>query len=225
MEKRMKKGVCGIGLLVAYGLWLVPAGAAPPATAGKEPLPAAGNLESAEDQLLKQWRAKLEGTSWTLELRPLSGGGDATQHDTVMFQGGQVRSKVLSEAGYPSSNYTLTVQDADTATWETMQTKEGEGVVFWRGEMHGETLRGVLSKQPSEGKSLDYSFTGTRLAAGQEPQPTAPAQHAGSSASPSLTQAAQPAQEKTGAPPAQRPAASEPQQADKTSKKKHGWFR
>ena len=106
-------------------------------------------------------RAQLDGTRWLLQLTPLSGDEKAKpQKDTVTFVAKQVSSERLSKAGFPTSNYTLTIGGDGVAVWETMQTKESAGVAFWRGELHGSTMRGVLSKHPAEGNPEDFSFTG-----------------------------------------------------------------
>ena len=109
-------------------------------------------------------RAQLDGTRWMLELTPLSGAEKVkAQKDTVTFDAKQVSSERLSKTGYPPSNYTLTIGDDGVPVWETMQTKEGEGVAFWRGEFHGTTMRGVLSKHPVKGVAEDFSFTGQEV--------------------------------------------------------------
>lgn len=131
-----------------------PPPATPPVTEPVKPL-------SPEDEA----RAKLDGTSWALEVTPLSGTGKVKEHkDTVSFTARQVTSEKLSKAGYPSSNYSITIGDDDIAVWETMQTKEETGVVFWRGELRGSTMQGVLSKHPTEGAAEDFSFVGREVA-------------------------------------------------------------
>jgi len=116
---------------------------------------------SPEDEV----RAKLDGTSWALEVTPLSGAGKVKeQKDTVSFTARQVTSEKLSKAGYPSSNFSITIGDDGIAVWETMQTKEETGVAFWRGELRGSTMHGVLSKHPTEGAAEDFSFVGREVA-------------------------------------------------------------
>lgn len=130
----------------------------PPATTSAA---APEQLPSREDEV----RAKMEGTSWALEVSPLSGAGKIKeQKDTVSFTARQVTSEKLSKAGYPSSNYSVTIGDDGVVVWETMQTKDGAGVAFWRGEFHDATMRGVLSKHPLEGAAEDFSFVGREVA-------------------------------------------------------------
>jgi len=126
---------------------------APAAPLAEEPV----KVRSPEDDV----RAQLEGTQWLLDLTALSATGKAKpQKDTVNFESQKVSSERLLKAGYPQSNYTLTIGGDGIPVWETMQTKEGEGVVFWRGELHGSIMRGVLSKHPVEGAAEDFSFVG-----------------------------------------------------------------
>lgn len=118
--------------------------------------PAAKPL-TAEEQI----RAQLEGTQWNVQLNPSSGAkGLSQQKDTITFTKKQVKSAFLEKAGYPATNYSLTIGGDGRAVWETMQTKEGEGVAFWRGEIDGAAMHGVLSKHPTDGESEDYSIKG-----------------------------------------------------------------
>ena len=104
-------------------------------------------------------RAALNGTSWDVQIAPLSGEGKPSK-DTLSFADGQVTSANLSKAGYPSTNYSLTLREDGTASWETMQSQEGKGIVFWRGEVGGPSMRGVMSKRPAEGPTEDFGFFG-----------------------------------------------------------------
>ncbi len=129
-----------------------PAAAEAPA---QEPVPAP-KAKSPEEQV----RAQLAGTTWNVELTTIVGEKTKTQKDSLTFDDKQLKSERLTKAGYPTSNYTLTVGEDGVPVWETMQTKEGEGVAFWRGELRGSIMRGVLSKHPVEGAPEDYTFSG-----------------------------------------------------------------
>ena len=126
-----------------------------------QPAPIAPPVKSPQDHAIEAWLEKLNGTTWSLELRPSSAKQGGPQQDTVTFEGKRVVSTLLMGEGYGGSNFTLTVGDDGTATWETMQANTGGDMVFWRGEIRGETMSGVLSKQPALGSSLTFSFTGT----------------------------------------------------------------
>ena len=136
-----------------------PADAPAPAPAPAAPAAQApSQAKSAADAL----RMQLDGTHWTLQLTAMASGSQGkVQNDTLTFSARTISSERLAKSGYPDSNYSLTVGDDGTAVWETMQTKEGKGVVFWRGELHGASMQGVLSQQPVEGASEDFAFTAT----------------------------------------------------------------
>lgn len=183
---------------------------------------------SPEDQI----RAQLEGTEWTIQLNPSSGSKAVAQKDTITFTKKQVKSSFMEKTGYPASNYSLTLGGDGRAVWETMQTKEGEGVAFWRGELEGATMRGVLSKHPTEGPSEDYSVSGHSVGEKKIVIPGAQAAAAGAvqaqpahleaaqAASAAATQAQQAlAPTASAAPAAPKPTATQPKK-----KKKRGWF-
>ncbi len=101
--------------------------------------------------------------------------------DTVIFDNGRVSSTGLN--GYAPSSFTVKADKAGATTWEAMQTNPQEGVVFWRGELKGDEMRGSLSKQPIEGSAEDYSFIG-RETRENPPAAAAPASTDGSPAVP-----------------------------------------
>lgn len=177
--------------------------------------------KTPEEALLVQ----LDGTQWSLKLTPSSSAKDQTPvKDTVSFTGRKVTSAFLSKTGYPSSNISLSIGGDGSGVWETMQTKEGEGVAFWRGEIAGSTMRGVLSKHPVEGKPEDYSFSGQLM--GGKPISTPSTQ---SAAQPQAVQAASPAESSekaavspSGSKTSGTPPVSPPENTDK--KKKKRWF-
>ena len=211
--------------------------AVPPAAAPAVVERPAPRAQTPAEKLREEIRSRLDGTTWSLELRPLEGPGK-TKPDTVSFTGRTVTSQRLEKLGYGTSNYSLNVKEDRTATWETMQTKTGEGVAFWRGELEGETMRGVLSQQPAKGPAENYSFVGKQTggpkpaeakapeaapeaapAAPATPQPVAPPANpaAGGEAAVSAPVAA-PAQVAVPQPaPASAPAPEAPK------KKKKGW--
>ena len=134
-------------------------------------------------------RTRLDGTSWLLELIGLSGSEKEkgkSQNDTLTFGAHTVTSERLSKAGFPTSNYSLKIGDDGVIVWETMQShSDGKGVAFWRGEIHGDAMDGVLSRQPSGGSPEEFSFAGHQAGAVALPQASAvsePAQAVSSSA-------------------------------------------
>ena len=173
MRQRTGRVWLGIMMLLATPGVAAEEGVQPPvgATEAQPAAPAAApvKLPSREEEV----RATLDGTTWPLDVTPLSVGGKVKGYkDTVTFTARQVTSDKLSKGGYPSSNYSLTIGDDGVPVWETMQTKEAAGVVFWRGELHGSAMRGVVSKHPTEGAAEDFSFVGQE-AAGKAANPSA----------------------------------------------------
>ena len=174
------------------------------AWAADEPAPATDQRKEAQAQAASQ----LNGSSWSLELTPMSGDKPKKPlKDTVQFDQGKVTSSSLSSKGYPSTNYTLTVGDDGIPVWETMQTSASEGVVFWRGELHGETMTGVLSKHPAEGAAEDYSFAGQRVGGSSASSASAAASVEVASSSPDSSGAS-----------------AQPTPEAPKKKKKKGWF-
>ena len=221
----------GVSVLLLAGAWTAwaatedetaPAAPAPPVVER----PAPRRLTEME-KLREELRAKLDGTEWTLELRPMEGTGK-NKRDTVSFTGRTVTSDRLAKLGYPTSNYSLNVKEDRTATWETMQTKAGEGVVFWRGELEGETMRGVLSQQPANKPAESYSFVGKQTGGvTPAPAPAEPAQ-AVPMAEPAPVPSAQPEAAVSAPQPAPAPAAAQPTPAPapapEAPKKKKSWL-
>ena len=128
------------------------------------PSPASDD-ERAREQQRQTIRAKLNGTTWAVQLSPDAGG--KKEQDTLTFTDRTVESKRLSKAGFGTSNYSVRI-DGDIGIWETMQTKEGE-MAFWRGEMYGEKMAGALSQQPKEGVPQNFSFGATKSSSGAPP--------------------------------------------------------
>jgi hypothetical protein len=78
--------------------------------------------------------------------------------DILTFKDGKVASKILTARGFNESNYTLTVSDSGTAVFETMQRTEKEDLAFWRGELRGDNLTGLLNIQTAKGLREEYNF-------------------------------------------------------------------
>lgn len=140
--------------------------------------PAPVASKSAQDKQRDEVRAMLDGTTWTIDLRSDATG--KTKQDTLTFQGRTVSSGWLTKSGYGASNYSLRIQDDGLVIWETMQSKEGEGLAFWRGELQNDAMSGALSKQPTKGASESFSFSGKKAGAATptveskvEPKPAA----------------------------------------------------
>ncbi|MDD5348015.1 MAG: hypothetical protein PHT59_05315, partial [Candidatus Omnitrophica bacterium] len=105
---------------------------------------------------------ELNNTEWQIELVPLTGKGKK-EFDAVIFRNNQVSIASYSKKGFPTTNYTLTIQGDGRITWETMQTSEKAGVAFWRGDLDAkmQTMSGVVSYQVTKTARNDFSFVST----------------------------------------------------------------
>ncbi len=135
---------------------------------------ASGGGASMDAKLEAEKRAReaLNGTQWVLELAPMSGEKEKRPtQDTVRFQGGTITSEKLSSEGFPTTNFSITIGGDGVTVWETMQTAKDNTVIFWRGELHGETMRGLLSRHAASGAVTDWSFSGRLKPAVPENKP------------------------------------------------------
>lgn len=137
----------------------------------KKPIASTASAAFLEKQAKeKEALAQLNGTVWGAELFPTADPkAKKPLKDKLHFEGTRLTSEAMSKEGYPPSNFSLAIGGDGVIVWETMQTKEGAGVAFWRAEVQGETLRGILSKHPTEGAPIDYSFT-AKLLEKKEPE-------------------------------------------------------
>ncbi len=179
----------------------VPQPAAPIAAQEPAAAPAAASAKPKTPE--ETVRAELSGTKWLIELTPISGGGKVKPaKDSVTFDATKIGSEHMVKQGYSESNYTLTIGEDGTAVWETMQTKESEGVAFWRGEFHGDVMRGVLSKHPLKGDPEDFSFSGReengKTIGASEPAPAAAVRPASSALAPATSPSQPPKKKKRG---------------------------
>jgi hypothetical protein len=101
----------------------------------------------------------LAAKEWSIYLVSMAEKKTKVETDVLTFPEGKIISKNLSGKGYPASNFTVTVQEDGIIIWETMQTAEKGDIAFWRGELQGEVMRGVLSLHPVNGETKDYSFS------------------------------------------------------------------
>ena len=118
----------------------------------------------------------LDGTRWRIQMTapPIK----APTEDQIHFENGKFTSPLFEPKGFSASNYTLTEQEGAPLIWETMQTSETEGTLSWRGELGGDTMRGVASWQKPDGTVVNYTFSGRKVvveAPAQKAKPKAPA--------------------------------------------------
>ena len=206
-----------VGVLLFSGL-LCRIAAAENAVAPKSQAAApSAAAQPADDKAAKKAaaEARLKDTQWTITLSSMEGEPSKKPlTDTLSFKAGTIASERLTSDGYPITHYTLTIQDNGVPVWETMQSQEGKGVAFWRGELHGDTIRGILSEHPDKGKVKDYSFSGKQAMVA--PSAPAPAQATAQPTSSESAQAAVSAQ----AQPVASTTTSTPSESPKKRKRK-----
>lgn len=144
----------------------------------KKQKPAASQAGSSKDakrtkEILAKKRQDLENTSWVIEFAPAP--SDKTgqkKADSIGFKNNQFFSEGSLSKGFKPTNYSLNMQDDGAIIFETMQTSEKEGTLFWRGEFAqgANTLKGMISEVFPDQKTQDTYFTGTQ-AVGVEAKP------------------------------------------------------
>lgn len=124
------------------------------------------DAEAKKQELYKRREEKkeeLNGSRWSVDIKAQSySQGNYPASDTLVFQDGQFRSEYLTQQGFTSTNYTLTVKAEDRPTiWETMQSHQDkdEGIAFWRGQWMDEDMTGSLVIRRPEKPNEDYYFT------------------------------------------------------------------
>jgi hypothetical protein len=112
-------------------------------------------------ELRKPELIDLNGTTWEISMRAATEQrGAHAEKDTLIFNNRRFISKNFEAQGYTPTGYTVRLRDDGSTRWETMQTKEEEGHVFWRADIDPETMqmRGVLRKLSEKGKVQDFNF-------------------------------------------------------------------
>jgi cytoskeletal protein RodZ len=135
--------------------------------AAEQQIDAAKEKKEAEVAIARQ---TLSSRQWTIYLTPMSAQKKRRRSkmrtDELTFTITTVTSKGLSAEGYAESNYTITVKEDGTVVWETMQTGKKGDLAFWRGELKGMIMQGILSKKPLKGEVKDFYFS-TQLPEGK----------------------------------------------------------
>ena len=146
--------------------------------------------------------AQLNDTRWTIELSPMSGERSEPPKrkptDTLSFSDGKISSERLDKDGFGTSNFTLTVGEDGIPVWETMQSKPDGSNAFWRGELHGERMSGILSRHAADGTTQDFSFVGQPVGAAPAVVPSPAATPPDSKSAPASTPTIPPAKKKKG---------------------------
>lgn len=185
-----------LAMTLGCGVWLIassvesaedPKGAkaAPPAA---PPAAQTGGLSREvieREKAIKEWRTKLSGTKWELEV-VVSGNAlpKVVEADVLTFDRSTVGSDTLRKAGFEDASYALYPPTEQSVEWEAMQRREEKGseeLAIWRGEVMKDTIRGTLTRQRKKGDketTENFSFAGTLVkadqGAGEPPSASAP---------------------------------------------------
>lgn len=136
-------------------------------------------------KMIKAAKGKLNDTVWNIEVKRLGGGKDKKKaesfNDTVRFVDNQIGSETLADDGFSFTNFSVRIKEKrgptgkDLIIWETMQTSEENGLAFWRGEYEQDdtVMRGALSRHYDKENIKNYTFSGTKAEAVEEPDPAA----------------------------------------------------
>lgn len=131
----------------------------PAAKAAVKPQAKPAETSSDSRKIESRTRQVLAGRDWLIYLNDIEGKKGVTDVDVLTFSEGKFVSKSLSNKGYPASNFTIAVLSGGTVEWESSQVNESGDISFWKGQLQGETIRGVLSLHTLKGQLQDFYFT------------------------------------------------------------------
>lgn len=114
--------------------------------------------------LAKAFRpSNLAGTVWSVQFQMAGTNGNITiATDLLRFERNRVTSSKLDAQGFGSSNYQMRVKDDGMVMWETMQTGPRGELVFWRGELNGDVMTGLMTRQGVRTAQDEYIFRAFR---------------------------------------------------------------
>lgn len=130
---------------------------------GKPPVEPNGPTNPPVQDPVETKQSELNNTEWAINITALADKNRKAEPDALRFVDKKVYSLRFESQGYARSNYTLRVKPNGTAIWETMQTKTGEGVLFWRGDWRDDKMTGVLTRIPKRGKKEEFYFVSTAV--------------------------------------------------------------
>ena len=105
--------------------------------------------------------AQLAGTAWDIQVAVASGiGAKPAQEDELLFDSGKVASKLLSTQGFSATNYSLTLEPDGTVKWETMATGKSGEIICWQGQVSGQQMQGMMTRQLPGQAALNFNFHG-----------------------------------------------------------------
>jgi hypothetical protein len=99
---------------------------------------------------------QLKFSEWQIQLNPVSGTGESA--DVLTFEENKFFSAKMNSRGLPYSNYSVSISEDGTITWETIQS-DASGSASWRGELRDGKMTGMLSLQEAGKDPQAFSFT------------------------------------------------------------------
>ncbi len=123
------------------------------------------HLKARLASLETQARRSLNGSVWTIRVTGGSGKGSKQSYeDRLKFERGRVRSEKFGTRGYVASNYSIRMlADGETVVWETMQRNKSKGMVYWKGELRGDKMSGVVAVRTPSSKAQNFSFSSENM--------------------------------------------------------------
>lgn len=108
--------------------------------------------------MLKAAQEKLNYTAWQVRFMSIGEKKKESFNDELSFIDNKFASKKMLREGFSATSVTLSLKGENIVVWETMQTDAKGNMAFWKGEIEGERMRGVLSRQPEDKPVADYTF-------------------------------------------------------------------
>ncbi|MFH1996844.1 MAG: hypothetical protein ABIJ27_07635 [Candidatus Omnitrophota bacterium] len=123
---------------------------------------------------VKNKKEELDGAVWDIMITPSVDGKmvkPARRADKLTFSNLKVSSEKFFQDGYAATNYSLRFKPGGLVIWETMQSKEGDALVFWRGELRGESMKGIINRTNQNGDLIEaLSFVSAGVVGGAKIQ-------------------------------------------------------
>lgn len=111
--------------------------------------------------------ADLDGTVWEVELvQTLTQGEERRIKDKIKFTGANFESYYFSNQGFTSANYTVTVHQDGTITWQAVQKNSRGEIIHWQGDWRGEKMAGNLTYLQTDRVQQNFSFMSQSIIGG-----------------------------------------------------------
>jgi hypothetical protein len=95
---------------------------------------------------------------WQIKLTPIKGGNVSI--DVLSFKDNMFVSTKLNSLGFPNSGFSQSLDDDGKIIWKTMQTGP-QGIATWKGQIFGDTMKGILTLREQGKDPQDFSFIST----------------------------------------------------------------